>query len=121
VTSIGKVKHAPKGGIWIRLGNLEKRKVCRIGRWKGKLVYGGDYAGIGDRPFKVARGFAAYDTRRGAARSMPRVRGSRALGCGIIGTWWEQLGDTEVTLGRGCQQVVLRILRGKHECGRGKR
>jgi hypothetical protein len=48
VAGIGKVKHAPKGGVWIRLGNLEKWKVWRIGRWKGELVYRRDYAGIGD-------------------------------------------------------------------------
>jgi hypothetical protein len=93
---------------------LEKWKVWRIGRWKGELVYRRDYAGIGDRPLQVARGFAAYDARRGAARSMPRVRGG-GLGCRIIGARWEKLGNAEVALGRGRQQVVLCILRTKHE------
>jgi len=99
---------------------LEKWKVWRIGRWKRELVYRRDYAGIDDRPFEVARGFAAYDARRGAARSMPRVRGS-GLGCRNIGAWWEKLGDAKVALGRGCQQVVLCILRAKHEPGGGRR
>jgi hypothetical protein len=47
---------------------------------------------------------------------MPRVRGS-GLGCRIIGAWGEKLGDAKVALGRGCQQVVLCILRAKHEPG----
>lgn len=87
---IGKIKHAPKCGIWIWLGNLEKWKVRRIGRWKGELVYGRDYAGVGNGPFKVARGFAAYDARRGAARAVARIRG-RAWR--ITGARWEKLGN----------------------------
>ena len=114
MASIGKVKHTPKSGIWVWLGDLEKWKVWRIGRWKGELVYGRDYASIGDRPFEVARRFAAYNARRSTTRPMPRVRG-RCLGCGIIGARWEQLGNAKVALGRGCQQVVLRILRTMHE------
>ena len=69
---IGKVKHAPKGGIWIWLGNLEKWKIWRIGRWKGELVYGRNYTGVGDGPFEVARGFAAHDSS-GTTGSMPRI------------------------------------------------
>ena len=106
---VGEVKHAPERGIWIWLGNLEKWKIWGIGRWKGELVNGRNYAGVGDRPFEVSRRFTAHDARR-AASSMPRIR-RRALDCRIIGTWWEKLGDAEVALGRGCQKVVLRILK----------
>jgi hypothetical protein len=116
MASIGKVKHTPKSGIWVWLGDLEKWKVWRIRGWKGELVYGRDYASIGDRPFEIARRFAAYNARRSTARPMPRVRG-RCLGCRIIGARREQLGNAKVALGRGCQQVVLRILRTKHEPG----
>lgn len=101
-----KVKHAPKDGVWIWLGNLEKWKVCRIGGWKRKLVNGGNYTGIGDRPFKVARGLATYDAGRTAA--MPRVR------CGgldrVISARGEKLGNAKVALRRGSQKVILRIL-----------
>jgi hypothetical protein len=58
---VGEVKHAPKGGVWVWLGNLEKWKVWRIGRWKREFVDGGNYTGIGDIPLKVARGLATYD------------------------------------------------------------
>lgn len=107
---VSKVKHAPKCGIWIWLGNLKKWKIRGIGRWKGELVYGRNYAGVGDGPFEVARGFAAYDARGSAASSMPRIRGG-ALDRRIISTWWKKLGDAEISLGRGCQKVVLRILK----------
>jgi len=98
VACVGKVKHAPKRGIWIWLGNLEKWKIWGIRRGKGEPVYGRNYASVGDGPFEVARGFAAHDARGSTASSMPRIRGS-ALGCRTIGTWWEKLGDAEVALG----------------------
>jgi hypothetical protein len=116
MASVGKVKHAPKNSVWIWLRNLEKWKVGRIRGWKREFVNGGNYTSIGDRPFKVARGLATYDTRRTAA--MSRIRGG-GLDCGIIGTWGEKLGNAKVALGRGRQKVVLRILQTEHE--RGKR
>jgi hypothetical protein len=95
---------------------LEKWEVWGIGRGKGELVNGGNYTSIGDGPFKIARGLAAYDAGRGATMTstMTRIRGS-ALGCGIISARGEKLGNAEIALGRGCQQVILGILRTMHE------
>jgi hypothetical protein len=62
MAGIGKVKHAPESGVWVRLGNLEKWEVGRVGRWKSELVDGRDNTGVGNGPFEVARGLAAYHT-----------------------------------------------------------
>jgi hypothetical protein len=77
MASISKVKHAPESGVWVGLGNLEKREIWRVGRWKSELVDGGNYTGIGNGPFEVTRGLTAYDAGGGATMSgtVTRIRG----------------------------------------------
>jgi hypothetical protein len=63
MTGICKVKHAPERSVRVWFGYLEEREIGRIRRWKGELVDGRYDAGVGDRPFQIAGGFATDDAR----------------------------------------------------------
>jgi len=62
MTSIGKIEHAPEGGVWIGFRYLEEREIRRIWRGKGELVNWRHYSGIGDRPPEVSGSFATDDS-----------------------------------------------------------
>ena len=106
MASIGKVKHAPEGSIGVGLRNLKEREVWGIWGREGKLVNRGNNPRVSDGPLEIAGSLAADDTC-GRGGGVARIRGR---GLARILTRGKQLGDAEVTLGGGGQEVVLRVL-----------
>lgn len=105
VACVGKIKHAPEGGVWVRLRDLKEGKIRRVRGRERELVNRGNDTRVGDGPFEVARGLAADYARGGGG--MAWVREGAFI---VVAAGREQLCDAEIALGRGCQQVVFRVL-----------
>jgi len=114
VSRIGEIEHTPERSIWVRLGDLEQRKIWGIRRGEGELVNGRKDTGIGDGPFEVSGRFTANDSY--TTSRMTRIRSRGLVGAGAAGR--EELGDTEIALWRGREQVILRVLFGSGQLDR---
>ena len=85
---------------------MEEGEIRGIWRREGKLVYRRNNTSVGDGPLEIAGGLAANDTC-GRGGGVARIRSGRLA---MVLARREQLGDTEVTLGGGGQEVVLGVL-----------
>jgi hypothetical protein len=51
VAGVGKVEHAPEGGVGVRFRDLEERQIGGVRGGEGEFVDGGDDACVRDGPF----------------------------------------------------------------------
>lgn len=104
MASIGKVEHTPEGRIRVRFGDLEEGQVCSVGRREGELVDGREDTGVGDGPLERAGCLAAHNARRVTVTGI-----GSSLSLGIPCERREELGNTEVALGRRREQIVFGV------------
>lgn len=110
MTSICEVEHGPPGcvGVWFR--DLEEgllvTRCIRI--WQSELVYWSVDAGVGDRPFQIARCFTANCLVGMAIGVTAFGRSSGTSGAGGR----NHLGDAKVTLRRRSEKVGLLVVVG---------
>ena len=106
MSRIGEIEHTPERSIWVRFGNLEQRKIRGIRRGEGELVNGRKDTSIGDRPFEVPGCFTTDDS--GASSRVTRIR--RGGFASASAARREELGNAQIALWGGREQVVLRVL-----------
>lgn len=104
MSGIFEIEHRPELGVGIGFRDLVERRVVLI----DDLVDGTHDARVLDRPPKITTGLTSDDITLDLLFRDGRDGGRRvAVG---IPVRWEELGDAQIALRRGCEEVVDAIL-----------